>query len=317
MNKKITYSAPGKVILSGEHGVVYGKPALVTAIQLRTSVTVSDQKIDKKSENQVSRAFQKIHTVVCEQLSKNQLFAHHKPPFYHIQSTIPIGRGLGSSAALCAAAVAALYEYYIAIKPTQEQVNQLAYQCEKLFHGNPSGVDNSAASFGGLIYFRKEFEFLKNLSALNFKLPTQFQNRLFLIDTGKPSESTTEMVEIVGKGYNQNTSVFEQTFWHMEKLTKRLVLSIVTEDQSLFMQTLSENMTILKTIGVVSAYAANLAEQLSQFGCGKITGAGGNKKGSGFLLFFAEQPEQLKVWLQKKAISYLTLQQDFVGVQKL
>ena len=45
--------------------------------------------------------------------------------------------------------------------------------------------------------------------------------------------------------------------------------------------------------------------------------AGGNKKGSGFLLFFAEQPEQLKVWLQKKAISYLTLQQDFVGVQKL
>src|SRR3989338_2438064 len=154
---KISYSAPGKIILSGEHSVVYGKPALVTAVNLRLTVTINE--------------------------GKPQIKDKKKSFNYYYKSDIPIGRGMGSSAAFCVATAAALLHFYTGREYDKQIINSLAYQGETYFHGMPSGVDVSASCFGGLIFYRKEFEFLKNISSLNFKIPKRIQDQLILIDS--------------------------------------------------------------------------------------------------------------------------------------
>src|SRR5690606_33246391 len=114
------------------------------------------------------------------------------------------------------------------------------------------GVDVSASTFGGLIFYRKEFEFLKTVSALNFKIPKHFEDNLILIDTGKPVESTMEMVSLVGKRYNEDPRHMEQTFASIERVTKRMVVSVVKEDLGLFTECIRENETLLEDLGIVS-----------------------------------------------------------------
>src|SRR3989344_7909353 len=186
---KISYSAPGKIILSGEHSVVYAKPALVTAVDLRLTCTL-------KSTFSKGITYEKqmqfcIDTTLSYLTSKK--IKHTKKDFtYLITSDIPRGRGMGSSAAYCVAVSACIYQLFTGKLPTSEVSNSIAFLCEKHFHGMPSGVDVSAASFGGLIFYRKEFEFLKHISALNFKIPKSFQDRMILIDSGRPVESSGE-----------------------------------------------------------------------------------------------------------------------------
>src|SRR3972149_7972808 len=108
---KISYSAPAKVILSGEHAVVYGKPALVSAINLRLKFTVTNLARscqDCNSDKEIFFISNKVKQFLTEQKIKfiDRLFD------YKIESEIPIGRGLGSSAALSVASVASFLEFY-------------------------------------------------------------------------------------------------------------------------------------------------------------------------------------------------------------
>lgn len=311
----ITYSAPAKIILSGEHGVVYGKPALVSAINLRIKVTIQEGE-NVIQDPRIVEAFEKIHTIVKNYLVKEEIAFSDKSFSYSIENAIPLGRGMGSSAALSVASCASLLHWYTGEEYSKEIVNKLAYSAEKGFHGNPSGVDNSTSCYGGLIFFRKEFEFLKNISALNFKLPKNIEEHLFLIDTGKPTETTAEMVALVGKNYNNDPKQMELTLHAMEKVTKRMVVSIVKEDPAFFKLCIQENKPILENIGIVSSSAKEIMKSLEQFGAGKITGAGGSTSGSGFILFFADDPEQFTEYLNKETISYVPFEQDFEGVKK-
>ena len=162
-----------------------------------------------------------ISQKVKELLKAQKIKFIDKPFDYKIESDIPVGRGLGSSAALCVAATSAFLEFYTGKKFEKEIINNIAYQAEKYFHKNASGVDVTASCFGGLIFYRKEFEFLKNISALNFKIPKKIENNLLLIDSGKPIESTGHMVEMVGKSYNQKPQFVEEVLNDIEKTTKR------------------------------------------------------------------------------------------------
>lgn len=327
---KISYSAPAKVILSGEHVVVYGKPALVSTIDLRLKFSlfskssrirfgISSNKIlnqvqhDNKTEETIHFIAQKVKDYL-----KNQKIEFEDKPFnFKIDSHIPIGRGLGSSAALAVASTAAFLNFYTKKEADKEIINNLAYQIEKYFHQNPSGVDNSTAYFGGLIFYRKEFEFLKNISRLNFKLSKKIKERLFLIDSSKPKETTAQMVNLVGKFYNQKPKIIEKILNEIEKTTKRMVVSIVKKDAEFFKKCLTDNEKLLEDLGVVSKNTKKMLLELSKFGVGKITGAGGGKDGSGFILFFVDDKEKLARFLKRKKINHYQFVPDYQGLKKL
>ena len=312
MNKPISYSAPAKVILSGEHAVVYGKPALITAIDMRLAVTITPAQKTAHIDPQMAKI---VNTVV--QFLKQQKKEYIQKPFsYGITSSIPAGRGLGSSAALSAAFSGALLEHFTGHEWSREEVNNCAYQVEKIFHGNPSGADVSTSVFGGLIYFRKEFEFLKTISSLTLKIPQVIGDNLFVIDTGKPLETTGEMVAGVGKKYNKNPLKVEKLLNEIEKTTKRLVVALAKEDSSLFQDTIRANHQLLCDIGVVSKQTKKIIDDLEQIGVGKVTGGGGKKEGSGFILFYAAHHKQLHEYGKKNKLDIIKLQPTTIGLRK-
>lgn len=308
--KKISYYAPAKVILSGEHAVVYGKPALVSAIDKRLTITVTEGKnIDPKMAE--------IILIVKKYLHDKNIPIKEKDCHISIQSDIPIGRGLGSSGALSVATAASLMEFFTGVQYSPEEINNCAYQIEKLFHKNASGVDPTTSCFGGLIFYRKEFEFLKTFSSLHVKIPKNIAENLLLIDSGHPTESTLEMVGNVGTLYNKRASYVENIFKQIEKITKRAVVSLVKEDGGFFAQCITENEKLLEKLGVVSEAAKALLKKLQAYGVGKITGGGGKKNGSGYLLFYATEKNKLEKYLQEKNISYLIFNPSQEGVKKI
>jgi mevalonate kinase len=313
MKNIITFSAPAKVILSGEHSVVYGHPALVASINKRLYFSLSEKDFfNKKKEEKSKKIVKLIEKTVVSYLEKNKIACHQKKYSFKIESEIPVGCGLGSSAAFSVAATACFLKFFTGKDFPKEEINKLAYQIETYFHQNPSGVDNTASCFGGLIYYRKEFEFLKNTSFLNFKIPKNFS--LYLIDSGRPKEKTKEMVKAVFEKYKKNPSFFENVFFEIEKTTKKMVLAIKEENKALFQEAILDNEIFLEIIGVVSSKTKKLLQKLSSFGVGKITGAGGKSRGSGFILFFAEKEKELISFLQKQKINFLKFAFDDKGV---
>lgn len=312
---KISYKAPAKIILSGEHSVVYTKPALVTAVDLflMAEIEEGDSRI---SDPRVQEAVAFCDNVVREYLQKETITYDIRTYNITYSSEIPEGRGMGSSAAFCVATVASILHFYTGKEWEKETINTLAYRSEKHFHGMPSGVDVSASCFGGLIFYRKEFEFLKYISALNFKIPKNIQEKLILIDTGRPMESTSEMVQHVGKRYNAHTSEMEQTLVAIEKTTKKMVVSIVKEDVSLFTQCVEDNQKQLVDFGIVSEKTEKLLHLLQPAGVGKVTGAGGLKDGSGLVLFAVRDVDIFKKIQRENSLKVYPFNQNFSGVQR-
>lgn len=287
--KSIRYSAPGKVILSGEHAVVYGKPALVCAIDKRLSITFTPA--DKTVY--LDDSFPLLEKSVLDFLKTKKVPFNKIGYRYSIESSIPIGRGLGSSAAYCACISGGLLELFTGREWKKEEINICAYQMEKYFHKNASGVDTSTSIMGGLIFYRKEFEFLKTISSLPIKLPRQFIEHLVLIDTGKPDESSGEIIQKVGILFNKKGSSIETVFNNIEKTTKRLVVSIMKEDSSFFRENIKQNEALLEKIKIVSPSTKKLLTQLKNAGVGKVTGAGGYKNFSGYILFYCDDLSKL------------------------
>ena len=310
---EVSYSAPAKVIFSGEHSVVYGKPALVSTLNLRLTFSLSDG----KSKVKIQPFIKNGSNIILSYLQEKNIPYKKKSYDYQIDSNIPVRRGLGSSAALAVAMAAAFLEFYSEKKFALSIVNNLAYQIEKKIHKNPSGVDNNVICFGGFIYYRKEFEFLKTVSRLNLKIAKKIEERLFLIDSGYPKETTGEMVSWVDQLYRRSPARIYKILNQMEEITKKMTTSFVREDLSLLGEIISKNQSLLTELGVVSLSTRRLLAELSSFGRGKITGAGGREKGSGFILFLASNPNRLLKFCQKRKLKLIKFKQSLTGLRQV
>jgi mevalonate kinase len=158
-------TAPGKIILFGEHAVVYGRPALAVPVtQVQASVEVVDS---AEAETWIEAPDISLHTTfsalapthplrsaiesVCAALN----IAPFPPLHITIHSTIPVASGLGSGAAVSVALIRALASYFQRPLPA-DKVNALAYEIEKLHHGTPSGIDNTVISYAKPVYFVRQ-----------------------------------------------------------------------------------------------------------------------------------------------------------------
>ena len=157
-----TASAPGKVILVGEHAVVYGQPAIavpVTEVQATARVEAAPPgagltivAADLGTRTPLTHAAEDDPLARAARLTLDRLSVPPPDAVLTVHSTIPIASGLGSGAATAAAAVRALA---IAIgHPLDDaSVNAIVYEVEKIHHGTPSGIDNTVVTMARPIYF--------------------------------------------------------------------------------------------------------------------------------------------------------------------
>ncbi len=150
----------GKVILFGEHFVVYGVPSIVSAIDKVTTATVerSEGSGWTLEDNRPSTPGYKEEKLEQQKESIDRILkaagidTAETPIKITFGGDLVAASGIGASAASCAALARALSEEFN-LGLTDEQINELAYEGEKGYHGNPSGIDNTAATYGGLIWF--------------------------------------------------------------------------------------------------------------------------------------------------------------------
>ncbi|OIO12914.1 hypothetical protein COV53_06200 [Candidatus Gottesmanbacteria bacterium CG11_big_fil_rev_8_21_14_0_20_37_11] len=291
---KVTVSAPGKIHLLGEHVVVYGYPALLSSIDKRLYVTVETSlkgrlghiSIISPEDNKL------VHSAV--EIYKKKYPAVDFPSLkINISSQIPVGAGLGSSAALSAAIIGALMKAVNNIwNPVR--INELSYEVEKLAHGNPSGADNTTVVFGELVWYRREFDFLKSiwtLPVLSYKIP-----KFAILNSGRPAESTKEMVNLVKGNYTKKRRLFENIFSDQEKQVKKILLGMKEGNINFLKQAIEKGERNLEKIGVVGERAIKIIKYIHKLGgVAKICGAGGVKEGSGIILCYHENLSKLKL----------------------
>ena len=188
--------ACAKAILFGEHAVVYGRPAIGvpitiidTEVQVREGAggaTIVAEDLDQAwtlaelpPDRPLGSIIRATLRVLDEETAPNFLLTIH--------STIPIARGLGSGTAVSTAVVRALADYYGA-RLAPAQVSELVFETEKLYHGTPSGIDNTIIAYQQPVYF------VKGSPPERLKVARPF--RLVVADTGVASETKVTVADV-------------------------------------------------------------------------------------------------------------------------
>lgn len=303
--RRVKVSAPGKLILSGEHAVVYGKPAILAAVNRRLLFSVRQSSKNEIITSESPKLAEFARDFVLKTFGK----AKEKLKI-EISSEIPIGCGMGSSAALAVATTAGFFKYLD--KPfNKEKINEIAYEIEKKQHGNPSGGDNTISTYGGFLWFRKETEFLKLFKQLQFDL-----TKFVLINTGRPKETTGEMVLGVRKLYDKNRLKTEKILSQIEGATKQMLVGLNQANHKLVKLAIRENEGLLEKLEVVSNFAKKIIREIEKLnGAAKICGAGGKKKGAGIILAFHSKKEALFKIAKKKNLPAFEVKLGEEGVR--
>src|SRR5215217_6641237 len=205
-------SAPGKIILFGEHAVVYGRPALAVPVtQVHADVNVSDSErtgiwIDAADVNLHAElnTFPSDHPIAS--VIHNFLFLAGVSRFPNfeikISSTIPVASGLGSGAAVTVALTRALARH-LHHSMKEEEINAFTHEIEKLHHGIPSGIDNTVVTYAIPVYF------VKGQPIETFNVGKAFT--ILIADTGI-SAPTKESVGDVKKLWEADKPKWEAVF---------------------------------------------------------------------------------------------------------
>lgn len=202
----MSYSAPGKIILLGEHAVVYGQPAIAIPVpSVRTEVTLSPHRsgilITSPSLglNTDLRSLEPDHPInQMFQVIFSMLEIDPQGIKVDIRSTIPVASGLGSGAALSAACVKAFAAKYEKALPL-DRLNEICFATEKIFHGNPSGVDNTVITHAMPVYYKPK------VATQPLNVAGDFH---FLIANTGVQASTKEVVAAVRKLVEKDPTMF-------------------------------------------------------------------------------------------------------------
>ena len=289
-------STPGKIILAGEHAVVYGKPALVATVNRRLTVSIRERKdneikiFSNESLEQIKEAIKKFEEMYVAYRDRGIQPTYVGGLEIRVKSEVPVKVGMGSSAAVAVAVVGGLLAFVKKLKKfsgkDKELINKIAYEVEKKAHGNPSGIDNTIVTFGGFLWYQKRMPF-KRIKLKD--LP-----KFILINTGNAEETTGEMVNKVNSKFQIPNSKFRFIFNEIERQTKRFLLGLRAKNKEEIMRAVKGCENGLEKLGVVGEFAKKVIREIESVGgAAKICGAGGVKDRSGVLLCYHQSPEKI------------------------
>ena len=312
-------SAPAKVILFGEHFVVYGGPAILAAINKRISVDArtiihEQNKIVIRSDIGVAGEYHnkgEFNALEGGSKAKSVL-----DPLYgairqvllmrnkeknndigieiRISSRVPPGIGLGSSAASCVASVAAVDSLFQK-NPSRQKVCELAIESERLIHKRTSGADCYISTYGGLIQYYGNSKSFKNIQTKG-SLP------LVIASTGI-KHSTSDLVAGVKRFKDTNRILFESLSKQASDICLQAFTAIESGKCDKVGELMNENQIILQQIGVSHHKVREIIDICSKAGAigAKITGAGG---GGAVIALAASKQESTKIASRVKAAGY-------------
>jgi len=290
-------SASGKIILFGEHAAVYSRPALavpVTQIHVDVEVLDSPRKgiwidapgIDLHAELNSLPADHPVGSVILKVFSTLGLPSPTERRVgdeggldISIASTIPVAAGLGSGAAVSVALIRAL-ALHLSTPLTDEQVNELAYEIEKLHHGTPSGIDNT------VITYQKPVYFIKDKPLETFKVGKPFT--IVIGDTGIPAP-TKESVGDVRRLRMRDLCNVENIFNEIAQIALIGRRSIESGKPEQLGELMDQNHAYLQALTVSSPELDNLVEAARKAGAlgAKLSGSGRG----GNMIALVDQPK--------------------------
>ncbi len=305
----VVASAPAKIILFGEHFVVYGEPAIVLAIDKRAYAKVEnrdDKRLYLHSVNLNLAGYFENGTFKIEQgdakeakmkfepvklAAERVLETHGKNVGLNIEisSTVPVAAGLGSSAAVVAAVTAAVGAL-LDVKISKEDVFRITYEAEKIVHGTPSGIDPAISTFGGTLLFQMDTGF----KPLDVKMDIP----LVIGDTGV-ERLTRVQVEKVREIKEKYPQVVDPIMLAAREIVLRAIDAIKENDLDALGDLMNINQALLCGVGVSDEsleWLINAARKAGALGA-KLTGAGGG--GCMIALAKNENLEQVLEAIQK------------------
>jgi len=272
----IQFSAPGKVILFGEHAVVHGRPAIaVPVMQVRANATIEPASpgsglmlvaSDLGKSISLATAPQDEPLAAAARLTLASLSSSVPDATLTISSTIPIASGLGSGTAVSAALTRTLAGFLgHTLKPAE--ISALVFEVEKIHHGTPSGIDNTVVVYEQPIYFVRGHPVERLTVAAPFTL--------LIGDTGTRS-STKSVVEHVRRAWKRDPARYDALFDQIGDITDEARRAIETGDIDTLGLLMAENHTLLIELGVSSPQLDELVDTARFSGAlgAKLSGAG-------------------------------------------
>jgi len=267
----------GKVILFNEHFVVYGLPAIVSAIGTKTTALVekasgaATEMDDRRPETPGYKAekLREQQESLQRMLKFMNIDTEHNRFKITLAGDLIAASGIGASAASCAA-IARAFSEELGLNYSDEQVNQAAYEGEKGYHGTPSGIDNTAATYGGLIWYKRDGG-SQIMDRMKLRAPVE----IVMGNTGLVAD-TKIVVAGVRERREKAAEEYAQIFKNATELVQEARKELVALDLPRLGISMNKNHELLQQIGVSCDELDDLVKLARENGAlgAKMTGTG-------------------------------------------
>lgn len=302
----INASAPGKIILFGEHVVVYNRPALavpVLHVHADVEISASDHAgiwvmapdIDVQDELSMLLPTDALRSVIESVFETLEIPPHSAGAFLaeklggadgvniRITSTIPVASGLGSGAAVSTALIRALSDA-VHHPLSTAQINKMVYEIEKLHHGTPSGIDNTVITYAQPVYFIRS----QPIEAFHVGKPFT----LVIGNTGvhaPTKESVGDVRDLWLADYDRWEAIFDQ----VAEIVQQARIAIETGDVAALGPLMNANHALLQTLTVSSPELDGLVEAAKTAGASGAKLSGGGRGGNMIALVEPQRADQV------------------------
>jgi mevalonate kinase len=302
--------APGKIILFGEHAVVYGQPAIaipVTKVKATAHIypdiqntpgTISIQALDIGLEATLNDLPEDHPIAKAIKLTLQKCSLNSLPAFtLQVSSSIPISAGMGSGAAISVAIIRGV-SAFLGKRLSSAEISDLAYEVEKIHHGNPSGIDNNVITYQKPVYYIRNAP----IEFLDIKEPTYW----VIADTGEKTP-TLETVSAVRNLYEKDPEIYGAIIQTIGQISQEACTALVKGDISLLGYLMNENQKHLSQLEVSSPKLEKLIEISLSSGAAGAKLSGGGRGGQIIAITEEDQLEHLKESLLREgAIRVIT-----------